>query len=447
MPVLFILIAYLLLCLLMGVFIPSVTYMWNTFYEDIIKRSIKDIAAFNFKKVSHYSYLIFAPIIAVIALILLLLTPFILYWLNRSYKNSKRDTILKVESPKPINQEYIIPPISLSVNKKIPFTPDSKQVIYIESSYNKEVNNYIVKRYAEICDLFKKAGYYFIYIPKEIETIDIENVTYLFPHLDKETISLNQSTSQAIVDDFLSYSDDSLSLSGGLLRLKEETEDNIIFRYYKFVNYEEEEIWEQLRAYISRLGDSPYPLYSINIKPEDNADFFFDSKAKQLIEEIKERIESLKKIGINEMVLKSLLSIEVKPQISKLIITKDYKIILPDYNNMEIIMYPLPKAVFLLFLKHPEGILFKHLSDYRGELIDLYKMVATKGDMNDFEKSIDDIIDPTKNAINEKCARIRESFIKKIDESIAQNYFITGERATPKKIILDRNLLEIEVYI
>ncbi len=33
----------------------------------------------------------------------------------------------------------------------------------------------------------------------------------------------------------------------------------------------------------------------------------------------------------------------------------------------------LVKTVYLLYLKHPEGIAFKQLPDYRQELIDIYK--------------------------------------------------------------------------
>jgi len=32
-------------------------------------------------------------------------------------------------------------------------------------------------------------------------------------------------------------------------------------------------------------------------------------------------------------------------------------------------MTPLTKAAYFLFLKHQEGILFKHLFDYRNELL------------------------------------------------------------------------------
>ena len=52
---------------------------------------------------------------------------------------------------------------------------------------------------------------------------------------------------------------------------------------------------------------------------------------------------------------------------------------LPDYNDMEIKMEPIVKAVYLLFLKHPEGIAFKCLPDYRQELAEIYTKLRPMG--------------------------------------------------------------------
>lgn len=54
------------------------------------------------------------------------------------------------------------------------------------------------------------------------------------------------------------------------------------------------------------------------------------------------------------------------------VITENYDIILPYYNDLHIKMEPLVKAVFILFLRHEEGIVFKCLSDYRDELKDIH---------------------------------------------------------------------------
>ena len=180
---------------------------------------------------------------------------------------------------------------------------------------------------------------------------------------------------------------------------------------------------------------------------KDSADYNFPLEAYSLIDEVRSKIKQLKQLGIDELVLRKLVLPNSRPVVSKLLITNDFRIILPDYNNMEIIMRTLPKSVFFLFLKHPEGILFKNLPDYKYELIAIYKKISARENTMKMEESIDDIVNPALNSINEKCSRIREAFISKFDESIAQNYFITGQRATPKKITLNRDLVTIEGVI
>jgi len=59
-------------------------------------------------------------------------------------------------------------------------------------------------------------------------------------------------------------------------------------------------------------------------------------------------------------------------------------------------------------------------------------------------KSINDITDATSNSINEKCSRIKEAFVSKVDNRIAMPYYINGNRHEPKKIILDRSLVIFE---
>lgn len=59
-------------------------------------------------------------------------------------------------------------------------------------------------------------------------------------------------------------------------------------------------------------------------------------------------------------------------------------------------------------------------------------------------RSIDSVCDPTNNAINEKCARVREAFVKAFDESLAEHYFITGSRGEAKRIVLDREMVKWE---
>ena len=158
-----------------------------------------------------------------------------------------------------------------------------------------------------------------------------------------------------------------------------------------------------------------------------------------LLENMDVRMQKLRAKGMNEWTFRGLF--KTKAQLSRLVITKDYKVLLPDYNDIEIRMEPLVKAVYLLFLKYPKGIIFKELADYREELLDIYKGLKPMGLSERTIQSIEDVTNPLLNSINEKCARIRSAFIKEFDEGLAKNYFVTGERGEVKKITLPRDLV------
>lgn len=127
-------------------------------------------------------------------------------------------------------------------------------------------------------------------------------------------------------------------------------------------------------------------------------------------------------------------------KLSRLTIAKDGTILLADYQK-EVKMEPIVKAVYLLFLKHPEGIAFKYLPDYRKELTDLYQKIKPFGLTERAIRSIEDVTNPLLNSINEKCSRIRAAFLSEVDYSLLEQYIVTGKGGEPKKIALPRNLV------
>ena len=127
-------------------------------------------------------------------------------------------------------------------------------------------------------------------------------------------------------------------------------------------------------------------------------------------------------------------------RISKLTITNDGAVMLSDYGK-EIKMEPLVKAVYLLYLRHPEGIAFKNLPDYREELKELYCKIKPFGLNERVIKSIEDVTNPTLNSINEKCSRIKATFQAEVDASLVDHYYITGKSGEEKKITLPRDLV------
>ena len=155
-----------------------------------------------------------------------------------------------------------------------------------------------------------------------------------------------------------------------------------------------------------------------------------------LLDEVKEKVRKLKAYGVDDAEIVAAMSEEeLFPQ---LVVTEDYKVVLADGKETEVKMEPLVKAIYLLFLSHPEGIVLKCLSDYRKELTQIYLLLRPAGLTDRVLQSIEDVTNPTLNSINEKCARIRKVFSGVLPQSVARYYSISGKRGEVKKIDLVR---------
>ena len=159
-----------------------------------------------------------------------------------------------------------------------------------------------------------------------------------------------------------------------------------------------------------------------------------DRTPEEMAAELSQLVRELVAAGRNDLLLRSIgvsvleeLRIEAaKSRLSRLLITKDYRIILVDYDNKEVEMTPVHKAVYLLFLNHPEGIVFKKLSEYRDELLQYYMSTAKLMDKQTITESVDMLVNPLNNSINEKCSRIKSIFLNMMDQYSANYYIISG---------------------
>ena len=154
----------------------------------------------------------------------------------------------------------------------------------------------------------------------------------------------------------------------------------------------------------------------------------------EIAEQIRKLTEQLKMAGRKDLLLRAIgaplleeLRIEAaRAKLSRLQITKNYRFFLVDYNNKEVELQPVHKAVYLLFLAHPEGIEFKKLGNYREELTRYYMATAKLMDKEKIIEGVDHLVNPLDNAINEKCSRIKKVFLDMMDEYAASYYIISG---------------------
>ena len=178
-----------------------------------------------------------------------------------------------------------------------------------------------------------------------------------------------------------------------------------------------------------------------NTKDTTKNDELRQARCAILLKEVKEKVQMLKDYGMSEKeIISHLHSVH---SLVPLIISRNYRIFLGK-ERKEVHMEPLVKSLYLLFLQHPEGIIFKDLPDYRQELANIYNKVRPWGLTDRAMQSIEDVTNPMLNSINEKCAKIKKVFETTLDSSIAEKYYIKGTRGEAKKIALPRDLVTWE---
>ncbi len=328
---------------------------------------------------------------------------------------------------------------------ELPFTAGSDEIFFYDPSPRSEFAEAIETQLQEIKEDFDDMGYRFYYIPDVLKQLTEDKVRYRFPGWEEYPIV---TPGNDVLKDYIAEED--RPATACLLSPHDESDDE--FLCFQLKPLSQTSLQEQLKEYkgiLSECNKSSSDLHFSVSAGQENlytayettlnfADFHFDDT--NISTEIQKMVTKMHLEGFNEFVLRCM--VPVKEKLSRVIITPEYDILLPDYGKAPIEMSPLPKAVFLLFLKHEEGIYFKELMDYRQELKTIYAELTNRISDDVVNESLDKVTDPTANAINEKCSRIKEAFVMRMDERIAEHYYITGKRAEKKRITLPRELVE-----
>ena len=157
----------------------------------------------------------------------------------------------------------------------------------------------------------------------------------------------------------------------------------------------------------------------------------FDPSTQERIQIIIDNLEELRATGQLFLALPLLdkflreQAIRDTKVLSRLEITDDYQILLPQFN-MEVQLSHLTKAFYTLFYQHPLGIPLSELSKYREELRQLYLAISNQNDYNKMVKSIDDLLNSPAN-IATHISRIKACFCEQLYPEIALHYCIVSD--------------------
>ena len=131
-------------------------------------------------------------------------------------------------------------------------------------------------------------------------------------------------------------------------------------------------------------------------------------------------------------------------ELSQLVIDNDLHLRLPLYQNAEIKLHPLSKALYVLFLRHPEGIELRNIDQHRDELEQIYDIIMPGRDIDAGQDIIDNVVNPLSGTLLQNLSRIKRFFKTIImDDELAANYYITGRRGEAYSISLPRDLVRL----
>lgn len=128
----------------------------------------------------------------------------------------------------------------------------------------------------------------------------------------------------------------------------------------------------------------------------------------------------------------------------ELFIDRHYRIRMGSPGGTELPFRPMTRALFILFLKHPEGILLKGRASLQGELEEIYKVIAPHVAQEDRERRVARLVNPHDNTFSENLSVLNRTLEKLFPVSQAELYKVQGCNGHPRRIPLSPLLVHWE---
>ena len=343
------------------------------------------------------------------------------------------------------------------VSRKIPFL-ENGMVLYVSGKDSESQDRYIEQNKTSIQAQFSKSGFKFVHVPDLLESIRETVFDYLFPLMDHPNLEaiykhvrktarignkpgLLYQRGQSVF--FRGLNPDSCQEDITELAREFELQNRIRFRMVPDepeLEADAEQCVKKVKWSRKQIGKAAEELFDTTMGGLFEAVESYETKevlderTQAILDEI-DSITSRFGISVDDLIL--LLNYRIK--LSRLQIFKSGRIKLADFNK-EIELDQRAAAFYFLFLRHPEGIRYKDMVDYRDELMDIYWRLVDR-ERADVEKTIDNLINPLGNEMNVCASRIKAAFIKVMGEHVAKFYCLEGPAGDKKKVPLDRDLV------
>ena len=250
----------------------------------------------------------------------------------------------------------------------IPFVPEDNEIFYIENNYDEEANLFIKENIDLIREVLAIKGLTFVYLPSISVSKEMAEAMVAYYSANPLINSINnEDFKHGLRNDFLLdymvYPQNRSKITHGFCWYNTSTS---LFKFKKmwyvfdYISFDGAEARqhprEVLEEMLPELGTRKIwrkgPHSEGAIESDGLADDNFDEETKKILSEIQEKLNSVRLKGISEAIIAQY--VKPCPKLSRITISNDFTITLNDYNNTEIIMEPVVKAVFILFLRHEE---------------------------------------------------------------------------------------------
>ena len=132
----------------------------------------------------------------------------------------------------------------------------------------------------------------------------------------------------------------------------------------------------------------------------------------------------------------------------RVLVNGDMKVVLPEYDEMEIKMPAMSRTLYILFMKlrkqGRDGIVLRNIDEFRDDIIDIYSLVKPGANDERVAQSVDNLCDPISESLHQAISRINRCIKSVItDKKLVEQYMITGTRGGEYGIALDPELIEL----
>ena len=319
------------------------------------------------------------------------------------------DKIIKLEktlvSP---HEDFIFTSIPVEIHNDRIFG-NQKEFVFLEKYAHAELNMYIQRNLPYLKNAFRKHGLVFYYIPaKDYEDFN-EMFECIIPTYEEESVDLalafmlNKERSEYKYWNSITSEKELPHDCAGFLhyipqrsnkKQKKKLYDYILFPYLPGTNWE-----KAFACFIDYAASLPYV---------DARDIFAENL---------------------EVIIDEKYNVRIHYQGED-----DFK-----NDNNKIKMPILSKVLYFVFLNHQEGIYLKDLVDYKEELLYWYKKLSNR---KNIDKSIDDLVNPVSNSVNEKISRIRKAFEMAMliyPKEAVDSFVPMGKKGGKYKVTLERD--------